>query len=505
MKKGILLFFTLLIFSCKPYKTATNNLEKTENTPPKLVVGIVVDQMRYDYLKKFYNKYGDGGFKRLMNKGFQLRNVHYNYIPTFTAVGHTSIYTGTTPNSHGIISNWWYDKYAKKGVYCVDDSNYKTVGAKSGGAKSPFRMLTTTVTDELKLAQNNRNKTISISIKDRSAILPGGHTANTAYWFQGGNDGKFITSSYYRDELPQWVKDFNALNKADDYLNQVWNTYFDINSYTESIADNNPFEGLFKGKKEPTFPYDLKELRKKNKNYSLIKKIPAGNTILVDFAQATIKGENLGKGNTTDFLAISFSSTDYVGHQFGVDSKELEDTYIRLDRELERLLNFLDENVGKNEYTLFLTADHAAVQVPAYLNKLKIPAGYFDMKKFKDFLYEKAKYHFGTSDIIENVSNLQIFFNREELKKQRLSVEEVSQKLVNDIITFDKVYKVVSATTLQNTNFTKGVLNCLQNGYNQKFSGDILVMPMPSTIIYSHTGSYQPRSYPFEFIKYFTT
>ncbi len=499
MKRGILLLCTLFVFiSCKSDKQTTSNSNSIENNRPKLVVGIVVDQMRYDYLTKFYNKYGDGGFKRLMREGFQLQGIHYNYIPTYTAVGHTSIYTGATPSTHGIISNSWYDKYLKKSIYCVDDSRYKTVGAKSGGTKSPFRMLTTTISDEVKLAQNGRNKTISLSIKDRSAILPGGHTANTAYWFQGGNDGKFITSSYYREELPKWVNDFNSLNKADEYLNEVWNTYFDIDTYTESIADDNPYEGLFRGKKAPVFPYDLKELRKKNKNYSLIKKVPAGNTILVDFAEAAIVGENLGKGDATDFLAISFSSTDYVGHQFGVDSKELEDTYIRLDRDLERLLQFLDKTVGENEYTLFLTADHAAVQVPAYLNALKIPGGYFDFKEFKDFLKKKTIEHFGTYAIIENVSNFQIFFNKEELKKRKLSKKEVTEKLVDDLIDFDKVYKVVSAETMQNTNFTKGVLNSLQNGYNQKFSGDILIAPMPSTIVYPHTGSSHGSGYAYD-------
>ncbi len=500
MKRGILLFLSLLILGCKPYKAQSiyNTKNNANTTDPKLVVGIVVDQMRYDYLKKFYSKYSNGGFKRLMREGFQVQNIHYNYIPTFTAVGHTSIYTGTTPSSHGIISNYWYDKYLRKGIYCVDDSNYKSIGAKSGGEKSPHRMLTTTISDELKMAQNGRNKSIGISIKDRSAILPAGHTADAAYWFKGGDDGKFITSSFYMEQLPQWVQDFNSQNKADTYLNQVWNTYFDINSYTESIIDDNSYEQPFKGKETPTFPYDLKELRKKNKNYSLIKKIPAGNSILVDFAEATILGEQLGKGVGTDFLSISFSSTDYVGHQFGVDSKELEDTYIRLDRDLERLLNFLDKNVGKGKYTLFLTADHAAVQVPAYLQSLKVPAGYFDSDKFKKFVKEKANIYFGNSDIIENISNLQIFLNREKLKEYYLSVEEVTRKLMEEIINFDKVYKVVSAETMQNTNFTKGVLNSLQNGYNQKFSGDILVMPNPATIIYPHKGSSHGSGYSYD-------
>lgn len=509
MKKIIILAVSVIWLGCNSYKATSQSKKEKGSTfkkytypgatnAPKLVVGIVVDQMRYDYLTRFYTKYGEGGFKRLMNEGYNLQNVHYNYIPTYTAVGHTSIYSGTTPTNHGIIANTWYDKYLKKEVYCVDDSNYKTVGAPSGGSKSPYRMLTTTITDELRMAQNMKGKTISLSIKDRSAILPGGHTANGAYWFEGGEEGKFISSTFYMNELPKWVKEFNSLNKADDYLNEVWNTYYNINTYTETLPDHNKYEGLFDGKDTPTFPYDLKELRKKNKNFSLIKKIPAGNSIVNDFAKAAIVGEQLGIGNQTDFLAISYSSTDYVGHQFGVDSKELEDTYIRLDKDLESLLQFLDDKVGKGNYTLFLTADHAAVQVPAYLNDIKIPGGYFDIENFKKFIAEKSIAYFGTSDLVENISNFQIFFNKQKIKELGLNPEKVADKLMYDIIDFDKIYKAVSAKTLQTTTFSKGILSSLQNGYNQKFSGDILLIPNPSTIIYPHTGTTHGSGYSYD-------
>ena len=261
-------FLTLLFFTTIAFGQHKNSFE---NERPKLVVGIVVDQMRYDYLTRYYNKYGDGGFKRLLNEGFNLENAHYNYIPTYTAVGHTSIYTGTTPQNHGIIGNWWYDKYLKKSIYCVDDTNYTTVGqASDKGKTSPNRMVVTTVTDELRMHQNFKGKVIGIAIKDRSAVLPAGHTANAAYWYDGGEEGKWITSSYYMETLPKWVQDFNAQDKAKVYLSKPWTTLYKINSYTESIADDNPFEGVFNGEKAPVFPHNLPKLMKKNNGRGLV-------------------------------------------------------------------------------------------------------------------------------------------------------------------------------------------------------------------------------------------
>ncbi len=471
-----------------------------EDERPKLVVGIVVDQMRYDYLTRFYNKYADDGFKRLLSNGFNLENAHFNYIPTYTAPGHASVYTGTTPSVHGIIGNNWYDKKLKKSIYCVDDSNYQSIGSSHGGKKSPRRMMTTTITDELKLAQNRQGKVISLSIKDRSAVLPGGHTADGAYWFLGGKEGKFITSSYYQNKLPKWVSDFNSSDVAKTYLNTTWKTLIDIDTYTESMTDNNRFEGLFKGKKTPTFPYDLKKLKKKNGRYDLLKAVPYGNSIVKDFAEAAIVGEQLGQGQVTDFLAISFSSTDYVGHQFGPDSKEIEDTYIRLDRDLASFFKFLDEKVGKGNYTLFLTADHAVTQVPAYLESLKIPAGYFENKKFKTRLNSitESEFNLPLDSIVENMSNNQLFLNKETLKKHDLQIEEVSRKIANEFVDYDNIYRTVTANALQNAEFRNGILHRLQNGYNQKFSGDVLLIPNPSTIWRSRTGTTHGSGYNYD-------
>lgn len=509
MKKMFaLLIASVVLVQCIALKTSTNlttTIEKTNNTsiktelkPPKLMVGIVVDQMRHDYLIRFYDKYGERGFKRLMNNGYNLNNVHYNYIPTYTAVGHTSIYTGTTPTNHGIISNNWYDKFEKKSIYCVDDDNYETVGAKTGGKKSPHRMLTTTILDQLKLAQNMKGKNISISIKDRSAILPAGHTANAAYWFEGGDIGKFITSTFYMDKLPTWVEDFNNTGIANNYLENIWNTYYNIDFYNESIVDDNNFERPFAGQNSPSFPYDLSELRKTNGNYELLKHVAFGNDFTTDFAKATILGEGLGKSMYTDFLAISYSSTDYVGHQFGVDSKEIEDTYIRIDKNIEDLIDFLNTEVGFDNYTLFLTADHAAVQVPSYLKTLNIPGGYFDNVKFKKYVKSITLKHFNSEELVENISNNQLFLNTEKITELKLDILKVEQVLVDEILNFKTVYKSISGHTLQGTSFSSGVLQKLQNGYNQKRSGNVLFVPNPTTISYGHVGSTHGSGYSYD-------
>ena len=456
---------------------------------PKLVVGIVVDQMRYDYLTRFENRFGEGGFKRMINEGFNCKNNHFNYVPTYTGPGHASIYTGTTPKYHGIISNNWYDKEEKKTVYCAGDNSVASVGTEdTSGQMSPHRMKTTSFADENRLFTQMHGKTIGISLKDRGAILPAGHTANAAYWFQGKLEGHFITSTYYMTELPNWVKKYNESNNASKYMKE-WNTLYDIKTYVESGDDVNDFEGGFDGKETASFPYDLKTLSAENGGFDILKTTPFGNSIVTDFAIAAIDGENLGKDNTTDVLAISYSSTDYVGHNFGVNSKEIQDTYLRLDQELERLFSALDVKVGKGEYTVFLTADHGAVHVPAYLQSLKIPAGYVNSNQerqlFNNFLFNTYK----SIELIENVSNNQIFLNHEKLKELKLNLSDVQNAIVNEIIKYESVDKAYSASVFTTGSFTYGIEELLQNGFNQKRSGDVVYVNNPATISYSKTGS----------------
>ncbi|MCK7591884.1 alkaline phosphatase family protein [Subsaxibacter sp. CAU 1640] len=485
----IMCFFALSCQSQKSVSTASTEKISPTDERPKLVVGIVVDQMRFDYLTRFYSKYGEGGFKRMMNEGFNCRNNHFNYVPTYTGPGHASVFTGTTPKYHGIMGNDWYDKESKSMVYCAGDSTVQSVGVDSyEGQMSPHRMKTTSFADENRLFSQMQGKTIGISIKDRGAVLPAGHTANAAYWFYGKDKGYFISSTFYMNSLPKWVDDFNNSGKAESYL-KPWNTLYDIETYKESGIDLNNFEGGFRGKETAAFPYDLKSLKSQNGEYDILKSTPYGNSIVADFAIAALEGEQLGQDKITDVLTVSFSSTDYVGHNFGVNSKEIEDTYIRLDKDLERFFNTLDSKVGKGNYTVFLTADHAAVEVPSYLKSLKIPAGYIDSRDLKSRLTEFLNSAFGSEEIIENISNNQVFLDHAKLKVLGLNLEEVQTSIVSEMINYPNIDKVYTATTMSTAEFNAGVEALLQKGFNQKKSGDILYVYDPSFISYGPKGS----------------
>ncbi|WP_245737267.1 alkaline phosphatase PafA [Maribacter orientalis] len=488
----ITLFFGTLLFAADlsaQNRGKDNNSDELLKFKPKLVVGIVVDQMRYDYLTRFYDHFGEDGFKRLVEHGFNCKNNHFNYAPTSTGPGHTSVYTGSTPSVHGIIGNNWYDKELDADVYCASDDSYTSVGTTSNaGQMSPHRMTVTTITDELRLNNQMRGKTIAIALKDRGAVLPGGHTANAAYWFHGANEGKWITSSYYMEQLPKWVMDFNSSGKAQSYK-KAWNTLKDIKEYKESGTDDNAYEGLFEGETSPTFPHSTTALLNKTQDFDIIKGTPFGNSLTADFAIEALKQEGLGEDEITDFLAVSFSSTDYVGHMYGVNSKEIQDTYLRLDEDLARLFKALDKNVGEGEYTLFLTADHAAIEVPTYLKDQKIPAGYIDNASNKKRLAEFLKYTYGTEDIVKNYSNNQIFLDHKIVKNLDLNLTDVEVEIAQEFLGYDSIDRVYTANQMWNNEYTTGIPYILQNGYNQKRSGDVLVVLKPGFISYGTTGS----------------
>jgi predicted AlkP superfamily pyrophosphatase or phosphodiesterase len=476
-------FIVLIIFTGS---VQSQNQNTNSNEQPlagtKLVVGIVVDQMRYDYLTRYYNRYGEGGFKRLLSEGFEFKNNHYNYIPTYTGPGHASIFTGTYPAIHGVIANDWYDKEIQKSVYCVGDEYVTSVGTEDkAGKMSPHRMKTTTITDQLKLHTQQRAKVIGISLKDRGAILPAGHTGNAAYWFHGKDEGKWISSSFYMNDLTQWVKDFNNSGIAQQYLNQVWEPMYPIETYTASGPDNNPFEEVFKGKDTPTFPYNLKELSKVNGGFDFIRETVFGNSITTDFAIAALAGENLGKNKTTDFLAISYSSPDYIGHTFGPNSVEVEDNYLQLDKELERLFNHLDKELGKGEYMVFLTSDHGVTHIPAYLQSLNIPAGYFNRSGLQDDLKAFSMPTFKI-DVVERVQSNQVFLNKEVLKNAKLNPREVQQALADFLITYPKIDKVFTRNQLESGSYNRDIGYLVQNGFNQERSGDVVFVFEPSIL-----------------------
>lgn len=472
----------------KNKKTAVQPIA-VEAEAPKLVVGIVVDQMRYDYLTRFWNHYGEGGFKRLVGQGFNCKNHHFNYAPTSTGPGHASVYTGTTPATHGVIGNNWYDKVLDETVYCASDDNYSSVGTTSdAGQMSPHRMMTTTITDQLRLHTQMRGKTIAIALKDRGAVLPGGHMANAAYWFEGMESGHWISSSYYMDELPAWVKAFNASDAVAAYK-KPWATLKPIVEYTESGPDNTKYEGLIDGETTPIFPHDLPNYWEDNGKFGLLRITPFGNSITADFAMAALENEDLGQDGHTDFLAVSFSSTDYVGHFYGVNSKEIQDTYLRLDQDLARLLAALDEKVGTGAYTVFLTADHGAVHVPAFLKDQKIPAGYMNNIANKERFTQFLKYRYGTTDLVKNMSNNQVFLDHKVVNNLDMDLKEVQEEIAMELLGYDDIDKVFTAHQMWQNEYVEGIPYILQNGWHQKRSGDVLFVQKPGFASYGGTGS----------------
>jgi len=477
MRKNLILI-TLLIIS---------NIAFAQSDKPKLVIGIVVDQMRYEYLKRFQAHYSEDGFKTLMKEGFFAKNTHFSYIPTYTGPGHASVFTGTTPANHGIIANNWYDKEINETVYCVQDDNMASVGSTgSKGRMSPHRMLTTSIADQNRLHTQFRGQSFGISLKDRGAILPAGHTANAAYWFNGGNEGKFITSSFYMEKLPKWIKEFNK--NTNQYF-RIWDTLKPIETYIESGSDLNNYENGFKDKETATFPYDLMSLKDTNDNYDILKDTPFGNDMLTDFAKSLIENENLGQDTDTDFLTISYSSTDYIGHNFGVNSKEVQDTYVRLDLNIANLISFLNKKVGKNNYTLFLTSDHGAVHVPSFLQDHNIPSGYFDTKQLRRNIFKFVKNKFGDSKLVEGFSSNEIFFDYNELEKQDIEADDLQEALYYHLMQYDNIDRVYTREMLEFTNASNSFDSAVEHGFHPKRSGDILYILEPAVISYPKKGS----------------
>ena len=474
----LLLFFIITSLSAQK-KKSTVSFEASIADKPKLVVGIVVDQMRYDFLYRYSEKYSSGGFKRLMNEGFNCRNNHYDYAPTVTAAGHAAIFTGSIPAINGIIGNEWFNQKTGKSVYCVEDSSVRTVGSDSNaGLMSPKNLLVSTITDQLKIANNFQSKTIGIALKDRGSILPAGHTANAAYWFDSKN-GAWITSSFYMNDLPQWVKDFNSMKMPQKYMAEGWKTLLPIEKYTESTADNQAYEAKLSGEKTATFPHELAAQSGVNL-LEVIRTTPFGNTLTKDFALATIQSENLGKSPKTDFLTISFSSPDYVGHAFGPNSIEVEDTYLRLDKDIEEILTSLDNSLGKGNYLVFLSADHGVADVPGFWQSQKLPAGVVDAAMSSREVKTALKTAFGEGEFIIAEDNSQLYLNANLMEEKKISYTQIYEIVRKTLLKRDDVADVIDLHNLANSTLPDYQLSYVKNGFNPRRSGDIMVVLNPS-------------------------
>lgn len=468
---------------------------------PKLLVGIVVDQMRYDFLVRYKANYTQHGFNRLINQGFVARNMHYNYVPTYTGPGHSSIYTGSVPAIHGIAGNHWMQNGTQY-MYCSQDDDVKTIGAEGdAGEMSPKNLKVTTICDQIKLMSNQRSKVFGISLKDRGAILPAGHTANAAYWYDS-KSGKWISSSYYMNALPAWLVKFNENDWATKLLSNGWNLLLPVNKYTNSSEDANTWEDkLCKGanccgensaSNPPlkgscnSFPYSFssEEMR------DVIRATPFGNSLTTMLAKELLKKEKLGQGSETDVLTMSYSSTDYVGHTFGPYSKESEDTYIRLDREIGNFLMYLDSTLGKNNYLVFLSADHGVQDVPGYSQSLKIPAGINNDKEQKERYNQLLKEKLGVNNVIRKIMNEQIFLDDTLIDEKKINVDDICHilnhqdpKNLKGIVGF---YKFQS---IHNAPIPSVIKEKLINGYCPRRSGDIAILLEPNWMTHNNKGT----------------
>ncbi len=464
----------LLLLMGIGFAKAQNSFEQQK---PKLVIGIVVDQMRYEYLTRFYNHYGDEGFKKIINEGFTANNGHFNYTPTYTGPGHASVFTGSTPSTHGIISNEWYDKNLEEGVNCVLDTAMALIGETGGNGKvSPHRLLVSTLADELKFFTQSKSKSIGISIKDRGAVLPVGRTADAAYWYNKSTGGFNSSTYYFKDQLPAWVRAFNNRKLANQYLTSTWETLKPIDTYIESDPDDSRYETKMPTKRTSTFPYDLAAMKSKtNMGYSLLTVTPYANTIVTEMAKAAIEGEKLGQDGITDILTISYSATDAAGHAFGPYAKEVQDFYLRLDLEIAGLLKHLDTTVGEGQYTVFLTADHAVLDVPQRLIDHKMAGGYFSKTGLSDKINAHLVRYFGKGVYVESISNNQVFLDKEFINSKKIDLYAVQNKVAQLLMGEPGIAEAYPSWMVMQTDFNAGgPIGNLVRGYHHKRSGDIL-------------------------------
>ena len=485
--KNLLSIF--LIFSAVLVQAQSKTSNTSTSLPrPKLVVGLVVDQMRWDFLYRYYDRYQAGGFKRMLNEGFSCENTMIDYIPTVTAIGHTTIYTGSVPAIHGIAGNDFIIQKTGKAMYCTEDETVQTVGSTSkAGQMSPRNLLTTTITDELKLATNFKSKVIGIALKDRGGILPAGHSADAAYWYDDLTGG-WITSTYYMKDLPAWVKNFNDQKKADAYLKQNWNTLYSIDTYTQSFKDNNAYEGKLAGNNQPVFPIILNQGGLPN--YKLLRTTPYGNSLTLDMAKAAIENEQLGKNTVTDFLAVSLSSTDYIGHTFGPNSIEVEDTYLRLDQDFAKFFAYLDKTVGKGNYTVFLSADHGCAHNPTLLNDQKIPAGLWPAAKIMAGLNTLLEEKYQTKKLVLSLDNYQVNLNNLAIAEAKLNEQAIISDCIAYLQSQEGVANAIDQKAVQQAPIPDLLRSRIINGFYAARSGAIQLILQPGWFAgYGATGT----------------
>ncbi len=478
---GLILMVSGMLCCAMPVAAQMEN--SIPASKPKLVIGIVVEQMRQDYLDRFWDNFGEKGFRKLAVNGSYCVNANYNYSLTQTAPGYATIATGAEPSSHGIVSNYWYNKLTGQKVDCISSDKKETAvgGSKNAEANvSPTNMLSTTFSDEAKFFNRGKSKVISMSLSKYAAVLSGGYAADAAYWFDPVS-GQWMTSSYYLDKLPQWVVDVNNKKMSDEYLTRQWTPMLPLEDYHEVLSDSSVYEfgidGMYK-----TFPYNYTDMTKTVRNYNLLTMVPEGNTLLNDLAVAALYGEELGNDEFTDFLFINYSVSEEVGKLYGPQSIEVQDLFLRLDKDLEHLIEVVEDVVGKNNCLIYLTSNHGVSEMPQYMQDQRMPAGVFKQFYMMALTKSYLKAIYGDGDWILDFNNSQIFLNRPLIEDSQISLSEIREKIIDFIMNSAGIANAIGANQFQSIVFNEGMPMKMQNSYNQKRSGDIMIALKPGWI-----------------------
>ncbi len=458
---------------------------------PRLVLQITVDQLRGDLPTRYLSKMGQGGFRYLLENGIVYKNAHHAHSNTETIVGHTTLATGAHPSDHGLVGNVWFDRTSGKLTYNIEDARYPLLSAgadvdksteidatqkvASTDGRSPAAILVSTFSDVLAVHTAGQSKIFGVSVKDRGAVSMAGH-AGKAFWFSKAT-GDFVTSSFYYDKYPKWVESFNAKKPTMRYADTSWELLLDPPSYLFGNNDDQEWETDFPGYgrvfPHPYGPGDGKYFT------TLLTLSPAGDELTLDFAKELIVNENIGTDSVPDYLSVSFSSTDYVGHLFGPSSLEAEDNLLRLDRTLAELLSFVDKKVGLANTLIVLSADHGGPEVPPQLNQYGIEANYVDPKswdKQTGIVNLKKQFGFG-EELILQFNPPYIYLNNSLIREKGLDQATVEAAVVDEIMKFEGVNLAVSSTALMkgqvpDTPLTRSILN----SHNPKRSGDVFIV-----------------------------
>ncbi len=501
--RSILLFLIILL------QAGTQLIAQGAYIPPdkpRLVVGIVIEQFRYDYIDKYWDKYSEGGLRRLIYEGTFCKNASYDYFFTQSAPAHATLATGTDPRFHGIISDNWFFPLREEVIYCTGDSDVDPVGGSfERGLHSPVNLLPSTFGDELKLSNNGRSKVFSVGMKEHTAILSGGHSANAAFWFDD-KTGSWMSSTHYLDSLPVWVTEFNGMMLPDIYLAGCWEPLLQLSEYADCLPDTNNYEKGIRGRS--VFPYDLKKMTrsalpgvsKKEKDYSILREVPSGNTFTTDFAVRLIEEEDMGIDEITDFLSVSYSVTDYIGHNFGPSSVEMADAILRLDLELEHLINYLTDRVGKKNVLIYFTSAHGVAEVPEVLSDKKIPSGYFKQNQALTLLKSYLNVIYGQGNWVKGYHEKQIYFNHMLIEDARIDLNEIQNRAARFMTQFTGVSSAIAASVIENNDFTRGHYRKIRNSYDPSRSGDIFLNLKPGWVengiwVTNHNSVYEYDSH----------